>query len=246
MILLLLLALPVQPRPEAYLLQPLPRDKMSSLAVVAPCGGVMKGKSHFLAQPGSFNPISWHVVVPSAGTCTLRVMFGTEFSEQHVLVPTDNSTDSFGFFPCGESEGSFSKVFKFPDEVSCDSCTLQWVWKSSLETYYLCSDIEILEDKDAACYGKCKNGGFCNEGLCVCPDGFIGTFCETDDRFDPVNILYLFLALMFLMIVASILLSLLFWRFRKSRPSYIERLCFEKCCFWLPYKWNQWNREDLK
>lgn len=246
MIYLLFIALHVQSRPEAYLLQPLPRDKMSSLAVVAPCGGIEKGRSHLLSQPGSFNPISWKIVVPSPGKCTVKVMFGSEFSEQHILIPTDNSTDSLGSFPCGDSEGSYSKIFKFPDGVSCDSCTLQWVWESSLTTYYMCSDIEILEDKDAACYGKCKNGGFCNEGLCICPEDFIGTFCEIDDRFDPVNIILLFIALLILTIIATILLLMLFWRFKRSKPSYLERLCFEKCCFWLPNKWNEWHHEEFK
>lgn len=29
----------------------------------------------------------------------------------------------------------------------------------------------------------CVNGGACNDGKCVCPDGFSGAFCETND--DP-------------------------------------------------------------
>lgn len=242
MILSFLYILSVESRPDAFIVQPLPRDQMSSLTVSPPCGGIPKGKSHMLSQPGSYNPISWQIIVPSAGNCSLKIIFGNDYSQQHTLIPTDNSTDSSGFFPCGSSEGIFSKIFKFPIDVSCDSCTLQWVWENNVGTYYQCSDIEILEDIDAACYGKCQNQGYCSEGLCVCKEGFVGTFCEIDSTADKVNILALFISFMVLVSIASCLLMSLYWRMNMSKPSFTEKRCFEMCCFWLPFNWKNWHQ----
>ena len=44
--------------PEAYLVQPLPRENMNYLTISPPCGGVPKGKAHLLTEPGSLNPVS--------------------------------------------------------------------------------------------------------------------------------------------------------------------------------------------
>ena len=41
--------------------------------------------------------------------------YGTDFSTYHTLIPTDNSADNMGCFPCGAEEGLYSKIFQFPD-----------------------------------------------------------------------------------------------------------------------------------
>lgn len=74
--------------PEAFVVQPLPRS--NSLTKSPPCGGAPKGKSHLLSEPGSFNPISWQILTPSLGKCSVRLSYGTDVSNYHTLIPTDN------------------------------------------------------------------------------------------------------------------------------------------------------------
>ena len=48
--------------PSAIMLYPVPRlHTKHDLKDVEPCGGMAKGKSHLLSEPGSLNPISWMV-----------------------------------------------------------------------------------------------------------------------------------------------------------------------------------------
>ena len=235
MIYLLLPLMFCEAAPEASLIEPLPRENMNYLTISPPCGGVGKGRSHFLSEPNSLNPVTWKIVTPSSGKCSLRLSYGTDFSTYHTLTPTDNSTDSMGWFVCGEKEGIESKIFKFPEGITCDSCTLQWIWENKVATYYQCSDIEITGGKDNACYGKCKNAGFCSDGLCVCEEGWAGTFCEVDVAAEPVNILRLFIVLMVLVVVVALLSYLVWIRAHMRDKSVTERLfLFRKLRFCLP------------
>lgn len=213
--------------PEAFVVQPLPRS--NSLTKSPPCGGAPKGKSHLLSEPGSFNPISWQILTPSLGKCSVRLSYGTDVSNYHTLIPIDNSTDINGWFPCGDESGLHSKIFYFPKGSSCDICTLQWIWDTLSITYYQCIDIEIIEGIDSACYGKCKNGGYCNEGLCVCTQDWAGIYCESDARVHPVNIVGLFLTLICLLIIVGILLFLIKDRL-KRKPFETEKILYLRYC----------------
>ncbi|OMJ83507.1 hypothetical protein SteCoe_15538 [Stentor coeruleus] len=213
--------------PEAYVVQPLPRS--SILTKSPPCGGIPKGKSHLLSEPGSLNPISWEVITPSTGKCSVKLSYGTDISTYHTLVPTDNSTDINGWFDCGDEKGLHSKIFMFPSGVSCDICTLQWIWNTELITYYQCIDIEIIEGVDSACYGKCKNGGYCSEGLCVCPNSWVGVYCEHEAKIESVSIVNLFIALMILLFIAMLLLFILFIR-TKQKLTETEKLFLRRFC----------------
>jgi hypothetical protein len=203
--------------------QPLPRDSMKYLTITPPCGGTAKGRAHVLSEPGSLNPVSWQIVTPAAGLCSVRLLLGTDFAPEHTLVPSDNSTDDMGWFPCGDAAGLFTKDFQFPEGLTCDSCTLQWVWQNKVATYYQCVDLEITVGVDSACYGKCKNGGFCSEGLCLCPGDWRGTFCELDNSTSDVHILGLFVTFMLLSLIVGLLVFLIYSRVR-GKPSQTEKL----------------------
>ena len=235
MIYLLFSLISCEAAPEAYIVQPLPRENMNYLTISPPCGGVIKGRSHLLSEPGSLNPISWKIVTPSAGKCSIQLSYGTDFSLYHTLIPIDNSTDSMGWFPCGSQEGLESKIFQFPPGVTCDSCTLQWIWQNKVATYYQCIDVEITGGKDVACYGKCKNGGFCSDGLCICQDGWVGTYCEHDEAAEPVHILRLFIAFAILLLIIGLLVFLIWSRANGKNMTDTEKLLFfRKLRFCLP------------
>lgn len=225
MIFLLAVLVSCQAVPDAYLVQPLPREKMT-LTTSPPCGGVPKGHSHLLSEPGSLNPISWKIITPASGKCSVKLSYGTDFATYHTLISTDNSTDSFGWFTCGETVGLHTKVFQFPAGVTCDACTLQWIWENNLGTYYECIDIEITGGKDSACYGKCKNEGYCSDGLCVCAQGWTGTFCELDTAVEPVHILRMFILFMVLLCIVGVLSYLIWIRAHGGNMTETEKLLF--------------------
>lgn len=95
------------------------------------------------------------------------------------LFPRDLSANASGFFPCGRYPNSYeTKDFSFPEGVSCEKCTLQLIWATDDQIYYDCSDITIMSDKIKLCMGKCKNGGACVNGKCVCPASYFGNYCD--------------------------------------------------------------------
>jgi hypothetical protein len=211
-----------QAGPDAYLVQPLPREKMSYLSLTPPCGGVPKGKTHLLTEPGSLNPVSWKIVTASESECALRLSYGTDFSSYSTLVPVDSPADDMGWFKCGQAEGIESKIFQFPLAKTCDQCTLQWVWKTQTDTYYQCIDIEIAGGSDASCYGKCKNGGYCSDGLCICTENWGGNYCEEDISYVHTSILWLFLCFMILLIITGVLAFLVFNSFQRTKTKTFE------------------------
>ena len=38
------------------------------------------------------------------------------------------------------------------------------------------------------CQGLCLNGGFCDRGICECPEGFEGEYCEFSCKLNIVNL----------------------------------------------------------
>ena len=166
--------------PDALLISPVPRKHTPhNLAGERPCSGMEKGLSHLLAEPGSLNPISWKIDMPDeTGTCTIRMSNEGDFGDFITLMPTDGSADENGIFPCGrEMIYSETKDVIFP-EYNCYECTLQWIWFTSTGTYYQCADVQITDTYVASCFGKCRNGGVCSEGICKCPEGFRGDYCQ--------------------------------------------------------------------
>ena len=142
-------------KPEAILIDPVPRYDTSSIQIEnQPCGGRPKGDSHTLAEPGSINPVSWMVIHASLNSnCTVNLLDSKNPKEAVVLNPLDGSADSNGKFPCGRQEiYAETKDFVFPDYF-CEECVLQWVWETYSGLYYQCSDVRVTRTYDEGCVG---------------------------------------------------------------------------------------------
>ena len=83
-----------------------------------------------------------------------------------------------GFFPCGKTAGAESAFFDIPDEIDCDACILEWIWAGPNFQVRQCADITVIGGDDVGCLGQCQNGGICQRGECVCPEGYTGSNCE--------------------------------------------------------------------
>ena len=65
------------------------------------------------------------------------------------------------------------------------------------EVIHQCADIVITEKRTdeyvSDCVGKCKNGGVCQNGQCVCREGFGGEFCLEESKYNSLLTDYRFL-----------------------------------------------------
>ena len=96
-----------------------------------------------------------------------------------VLISLKNFVLTFkGFFPCGKTAGAESAFFDIPDEIDCDACVLEWIWTGPNFQVRQCADITVIGGDDIGCLGQCQNGGICQRGECVCPEGYTGSNCE--------------------------------------------------------------------
>jgi hypothetical protein len=115
----------------------------------------------------------------SNGNCTVRLSPGFENEGNFtVLYPLNNQYDSQGSFACGRTKGFESEQFNLPSDYTCDQCILQWSWSTPYGDLYSCSDIIINGNKIENCIARCKNGGVCFNGRCLCQEGYYGEFCE--------------------------------------------------------------------
>lgn len=214
--------------PEAVLVQPIPRNNTSSTTVdKAPCGGVPKGLSHTLAEPGSINPIAWSVKHPSVvGNCTVRLSH-TDFSQFKVIYPIDTSTTPDGKFSCGREAIYIEKHnVEFPDSFTCDECTLQWMWETEIGTFYQCVDVQISKGAVSACFGKCKNGGACVNDQCQCVTEYTGTYCETlivpdSGSSSLLSVFLLFVIVLLILLAVAAGTFAYINKYRMSRSNYL-------------------------
>ncbi len=150
------------PPPEAILLTPQSRkvDNMMNLNT-PPCGGAVKGRTHFMATPGSRNYIGWKVIEPSeTGNCSIRFGSGLDEKEFKTLHPLDGTADKKGSFPCGrEATPLEGKEVKLPrDAVECDSCVIQWEWRTEKGQAHYCADVSVIAGSGEFaedCSGRC-------------------------------------------------------------------------------------------
>lgn len=116
----------------------------TSLVNKPPCGDADKSFIHYMATPNSRNLIQWKVLHPSSnGTCTVRIGMGLDEDQYVTLYPRDGSADTTGSFVCGREIGYDSKEFRFPKNISCDSCTLQFEFTTTGGQIHQCADIMV-------------------------------------------------------------------------------------------------------
>jgi hypothetical protein len=83
-------------------------------------------------------------------------------------------------FPCNQTDTNSEYIeVSIPENFSCESCTLQFIWKGNGETQYHCADVLIDGESLNNCWKLCKNEGSCFNGECICPKGYGGEFCES-------------------------------------------------------------------
>jgi hypothetical protein len=145
-----------------------------------PCGGITKQKADTLTNRGSNIHVIWETRNPvQNGNCTIKISPGLDKEENFtVLYPANAKADAAGSFSCGRMKGFESEQFKLPENYVCDQCTLQWTWTTPFGNLFSCSDIIINGNKIEDCIARCKNGGACFNGKCICQDDFYGEFCE--------------------------------------------------------------------
>jgi hypothetical protein len=115
--------------------------------------------------------------------CTVRISPGLDFESNFTLLtPVKSEVDKKGTFPCGRMKGFESKQFQLPEDYVCDQCTLQWTWITPKGNFYSCSDLIINGNTIQDCIAKCKNGGACFNGKCLCTENFYGEFCENNSK----------------------------------------------------------------
>ena len=169
--------------PQAKILLPIRRFGTSNTILdTAPCGGVVRDLTNTITRKGSYLNFIWEVVKPEInGKCTVKISAGLENETLfETLYPTNGNFDKDGSFDCGRTKGFENKEFKLPDNYECDGCILQWKWKTNYGNIYSCSDIIIDGKQLDACRAQCLNGGSCFNGICLCPNGFSGEFCEVE------------------------------------------------------------------
>jgi hypothetical protein len=171
-----------QVNPEAQVILPIRRrDTSQAVLNQGPCGGVKKRKADTLTNKGSPLQVMWEVITPMAGgNCTVKLSPGLENESNFTALrplnlPIYNKEYSF---PCGRVKGFESQQFELPEDYVCDQCTLQWTWRTSFGNLYSCSDIIINGNKINDCLARCKNGGACFNGKCLCTEDYYGDFCQ--------------------------------------------------------------------
>lgn len=88
----------------------------------------------------------WKVVHPSkVGNCTVRIGGGDDEAQFTTLFPRDGSANSEGSFPCGRQVAAYEgKEFRFPKNLACESCMLQWEWEIEDGQIHQCADMVLL------------------------------------------------------------------------------------------------------
>lgn len=234
-------------QPEAILVQPIPRNKTDTHTVgKSPCGGAVKGPSHYLAEPGSLNPVAWSVRTPSlTGNCSLAL----GRSETHgftTLFPLDVQTDGAGRFPCGRTKMYMERVsIEYPNSYTCDGCVLQWTWETEIGVFYQCVDLEIYAGARSSCFGKCRNDGVCVNDQCECVVGFAGLYCEKEDvEASQQSVFWLFmfsLLILLILLIVALVTYIYVNNFRISRSSYIFFKRYQPWCLRNP-KLDYWEQ----
>lgn len=112
-------------------------------------------------------------------------------------------------FPCARHYGSESGVFKLPKPVVGDNVVVQLQFEHEYGTTTQCADIIVQKLKPfvaTKCDPPCKNGGVCQNGLCKCSKMYYGDHCENKVEASGMFSIFLFIALIALLVVGVLLL----------------------------------------
>lgn len=137
--------------------------------------------NHYLTREYYHLIVQWRSLNPGENsTCMIRIGTGLDDEASFsLLTPLNEKANEEGWFRCGGYSNAYeSRTFRLPNEISCESCTVQLIWNSSGELHYQCADITVMNEKVPLCMGKCHNGGACVNGKCVCRERYYGDFCE--------------------------------------------------------------------
>lgn len=120
--------------PEGFLVDPVSRDGTSRTDFnLEPCGGGIKGKTRYLAQPGETFEFLWIIKNPVPnGHCQLRVSKGKSSdpaSFETLHVKGRGFDPGTGKFNCGDDDTAIeSAIAQLPYDTSCPDCTIQWIY----------------------------------------------------------------------------------------------------------------------
>jgi Ca2+/Na+ antiporter len=198
--------------PQSQVVLPIRRIGTSNMQMdIGPCGGIEKKEANTLTTKGSSINFIWEILVPeNSGNCTVKISNGMQNEESFKLLrPTEGKVNEDGSFLCGREKGFEYKDFILPDDYECDGCTLQWKWSTAYGDVYSCSDIIINGGTLEKCMGRCRNGGSCFNGKCLCLEGFSGDFCEEES--EQTSLAWLWYLLGILLLVGLIYLIYKYW-----------------------------------
>ena len=199
---------------------PVPRDQTSSkITDVGPCGGLNKGPSHSLIDPGTLHPVSWKVIYSSVNSnCTVRLL---QNDNSYLTLDIRGVKNEAGWFPCARKETNYENVVALiPESPGCVDCTIQFICKTYQGTFYQCSDISIGELSSQNCIGKCKNGGVCQGNMCKCKENYYGNYCESKIKVSSESHVGTFFIFLILLVLASVLVSVaFFWKNPDKLPA---------------------------
>eukprot|EP00029_Vermamoeba_vermiformis_P002265 TRINITY_DN12642_c0_g1_i1.p1 TRINITY_DN12642_c0_g1~~TRINITY_DN12642_c0_g1_i1.p1 ORF type:complete len:184 (+),score=13.37 TRINITY_DN12642_c0_g1_i1:19-570(+) len=146
-------ALVVYVAAHGHLTSPTARTGANATSHDSPCGSMPKLAVTATWAAKSQQSIRWNIAANHNGN-----IYG--------YIITDNSAETQANFnknrlfgPITAQSGDQSATFTVPD-VTCDSCTIQWLWQSNEATpYFGCSDVKItggsnlVSTPDGTCLG---------------------------------------------------------------------------------------------
>jgi len=84
------------------------------------------------------------------------------------------------------------------------------------------------------CFGKCKNGGVCQDGACECTVGYTGQFCESvkgkEETENQVNVAGYLITFLAFVIICSLLATTVYFFFHQDKiPQPLLRFLNANC-----------------
>jgi hypothetical protein len=108
--------------------------------------------------------------------CSLKVFPQADPSKYIQVLSQPGDLQSF---PCSRTVGIEHHSFQVPSKFVCSFCTLQLLVQGNIGSRFACADILVNVGKIQC---RCKNKGICIDGICQCPVGITGEFCEISEN----------------------------------------------------------------